>query len=820
MAKEIKVFHKIGGDETRMDSRFIARALAEESIVLMKNDDMLLPLKEGSKVAVFGRAQEDTVFSGNGSGAVHTDSGWSILTACEKAGLAAEPELAEYYRSQVAAGVGCQEPFDWSQAGNCVNSGLMYEIFGQYRAPAEEYILSQDQLEKARKHSDTAILVLGRNSGGEECDRHLHEDYCLTASEKQLIADVSGKFSKIILVLNVNGIVDLSWIQDIPQIKSCLFIGIPGEQGAPALADILVGRVNPSGRLAFTVANRFEDYPAAKHFTWDKENAAEILNYASYGLDAKENGSIGFAVSPVTVYQEDIYVGYRYFDTFHKTPLFSFGEGLSYTTFRQKTTNAAYDRNGITLTCDVQNTGNYAGKDVILVYASARTQDEWPVKKLVGFEKTRSLMPQESDTVTVSIPWKELASYRESMAGYILGQGEYILVTGDSSDCLEETVHICIPEDIVIKQCSNRLTIQAVNKGKLDFLTAPERKEEQWNAPWEITLTEAAVSGKIEKNPKLFDCTETLSNEELASLCVGYGPGVPFSAFLKEEFPNTLLRNDGSEITCNDHPAGFHGYVSPAMPDKGIHSVFYKDGPAGIGETAWPAQMVMACAFNKELWYEFGACIAGECEKQQVDIWLAPAVNLHRNPLGGRNFEYFSEDPFLTGKAAASVAKGVQENGSVLVCPKHFAANEQETFRRGSRKRNADAVDSILTERALRELYLKPFQMMIEEAGIHCIMTSFNKINGTFAGGSRDLCTGILREEWGFDGAVITDWGDMDTVVDGADAVAAGNDVIMPGGPPVIRQILNGLGDGRVTRDDMIKAVKHLLTMASYTKRG
>lgn len=780
---------------------------------------MLLPLNAGSKAAIFGRAQEDTVFSGNGSGAVHADSGWSILTACEKAGLIVAPELADFYRRQVAAGVGCQEEFDWSQAGSCVNSGLMYEIFGQYRAPAEEYILSEAQIEKAREHSDTAILVLGRNSGGEECDRHLDGDYYLTESEKKLTADVSRKFPKIILVLNVNGVLDLSWVQDIPQIKSILFIGIPGEQGTPALADILTGKVNPSGKLAFTIAEHFEDYPTAKHFTWDKSHDTAILDYASYGLDAGENGSVGFAISPVTVYQEDIYMGYRYFDTFGVKPLFSFGHGLSYTTFQCRTVNAAYDKTGITLMSVVQNTGSRAGKEVVAVYASAQTKDKWPAKKLVGFEKTRILAPQESDTITVYIAWKELASYRENIAAYILGQGEYMLYAGNSSAHLHETVHIRIPENIVIKQCANRLSIRACNRDKLEFLTAPERDPVLWSAPWEITLHEVSVPEKIRNDTDPFVCAEALSDEELASMCVGYGPGVPFSAFLEEELPNTQLRSDGREIAVNDHPAGFHGYVSPAMPDKGIHSVFYKDGPAGIGETAWPAQMLIACAFNKELWISFGNCVSEECRKQQVDIWLAPAVNLHRNPLGGRNFEYFSEDPLLTGMAAVCVVKGIQESGNVLVCPKHFAANEQETFRRGNEKRNADAVDSILTERALRELYLKPFQMLAEEAGIHCIMTSFNKINGTFAGGSRDLCTHILREEWGFEGVVVTDWGDMDTVVDGSDAVAAGNDVVMPGGPPVIRQILAGLETGRVTREDMIMAVKHLLSMISYTGR-
>ena len=304
------------------------------------------------------------------------------------------------------------------------------------------------------------------------------------------------------------------------------------------------------------------------------------------------------------------------------------------------------------------------------------------------------------------------------------------------------------------------------------------------------------------------------SIEELSSLCVGYGPGIPFAVAGDQSQPSAILDESGRPLTTNSHPAGYAGYVSPAMVEKGIKSIFYKDGPAGIGETAWPTEMLIACAFDRTLWYEFGNTVGAECEQRQVYIWLAPAVNLHRNPLCGRNFEYFSEDPYLTGVCACEIAKGVQENHPVLVCPKHFAVNEQETFRRGNSKRNYDAVDSILTERAAREIYLKPFEMLVRDAEVACIMTSFNKINGIFAGGNKDLCTHILRDEWGFKGAVVTDWGDMDVVVDGADAVAAGNDIVMPGGPPVIRQILKGYNEGRVTRSELESAVSHLLDMS------
>lgn len=334
------------------------------------------------------------------------------------------------------------------------------------------------------------------------------------------------------------------------------------------------------------------------------------------------------------------------------------------------------------------------------------------------------------------------------------------------------------------------------------------------------SLPRGCANGEPPAAPAV-DCS-ALTENQLACLCVGYGSGLPFPDFQETELPSTL-QEDGRPLTVNDHPAGYNGYVSPAVPERGIHSMFYKDGPAGVGGVSWPGEMLLACSFDVDALYQMGNAVGAECEAQQVDVWLAPALNLHRHPLGGRNFEYYSEDPFLTGAMGSAVLRGVQENHKVLVCAKHFAANEQETYRRGSAKLENgipafDAVDSLVSERALRELYLKPFQMAVE-AGLHCVMTSFNKVNGTFAGGSKDLCTHILREEWGFDGVVVTDWGDMDIVVDGAEAVAAGNDIIMPGGPPVIQQILKGKEESRLTRQKLEIAVEHLLSVLRRLER-
>ena len=828
-----------------MDKKKIARKIAEESIVLLKNADHILPLKEKKEITFFGRTQIGTLYSGNGSGGANIAGCGTILEECEKRGIKPESLLKEFYEYKASAEqVTEEDEFDWTKVSEMVNSGIMYEIFGKYKAPLDEYDVPETLIFQAAEKTDTAIFVIGRNSGGEECDRHLPEDYYLTRSEESLLKDICTHFANVVIVLNVNGLIDLSWMKKYASIKSLLFIGIPGEEGASALAGILTGEINPSGKLAVTIAEHYEDYPSADHFSWDKEHLENILDYESYGLSSEENGSTGFTKSPVTVYWEDIYTGYRYFDTFGKQVLYPFGYGLSYTAFAISDALVKKQNGGILVTADVKNIGEMSGKEVIQIYLSKVYPAEGverPYQELKGFEKTSDLAPGEKEQVKIWIPWRELAVYDEERAAWVIESGDYLLKMGNSSRDTFVKGLICVEKTILAEQCTNCLNITECNNGKIEFLTQKENDAEMASV-LNITEQNKDVSGQniifvtpedvhdVQENRKCGKETiskaETtvserekernlaeLSIKELAALCVGYGPGTPFAAVGDRSDPSTIFDDEGKPMTTNSHPTGYPGYVSPAIEEKGIKSVFYKDGPAGIGGVAWPTEMLIACSFDKKLWQMFGDTVGKECEEQQVNVWLAPAVNLHRNPLCGRNFEYFSEDPYLTGVCACEITKGVQNSRPVIVCPKHFAANEQETFRRGNAGKNVDAVDSILTERALREQYLKPFEMLVKDAGIACIMTSFNKINGSFSGGSHDLCTHILREEWGFEGAVVTDWGDMDMVVDGADAVAAGNDIVMPGGPPVIRQILKGYEEGRVTREELEQAVRHLLIM-------
>ncbi len=835
--------------QTEQSRLALAQRIAEESVVMLKNDGML-PLA-GGVYAMLGRTMYQPVLGGMGSGMSFRDrQAPDLISALEAAGLMPESGIHSCYRALLKENPP-EDPFStlkklFAENPNLVASGVIYDFFGKYNPQAEEIPIPGELLEQASAGCDTAILAIGRSTGGEECDRHLENDYELLEGEKELIRKTAAAFERIVLLVNVNGLIDMAWIRDVPQIKAVLMIGPAGERGPEALARILTGQCSPSGKLAYTIALSYGDYPTARDFSYDKSNPDSILTYSDYGLSAAENGSVGFEKSPVTVYREGLYMGYRYFDSFGKEVLYPFGFGLSYAAFALRDVRAAIhpELQEIEVCATVQNVSNrYAGKEVLQLYVSAPEGNlEQPFQRLQGFAKTAELKPGESGEVSIRVPIRNLASYEEESASWVLEAGEYLLRLGVSSRDTKVVATLFLQEKIIAEQVVNRLVLQPCNRGKIDFLStkgkpAPDEKAgNQENcgarlvctpdmlpmvrheaAPGAGTAEIAGLEGTVtlrdvcQGRASMAQLTAQMSDEELMALCVGYGPGIPFGGFGGGALPSTVQNEAGEDITTNTHPTGTPGYVSPAIAKYGIPSAYYKDGPASCGKTAWPTAMTMACSFNTGLLYAFGSACAKEAEEQSVDSWLAPALNLHRNPIGGRNFEYYSEDPFLAGICGVYICRGAAETTDVTCCLKHFALNEQETYRRGSSRKSIDAVDSIVTERVAREIYLKPFEMAVRQAPIRNVMTAFNKINGVFCGGSRDLNTEILRGEWGFRGVVVTDWGDMDVVVDGADAVSAGNDVVMPGGPPVIRQIAAGYREGRVSRAEMEKAVGHLL---------
>ena len=820
----------------------LARRLAAESMVLLKNEGGLLPLPGGKTVALLGQTQLDTIIGGGGSGASFSAGTLQIRDEMAKAGLILEEAMDGFYREldrkRREESANARSPY--ADFEGLVASGLIYEIFGQYSAAKEELLPDDGLWQTAAKAADTAIVMIGRATGGEECDRRVENDYYLTPSEKRMLELACGHFENVIAVFNCNGMVDMSCTKAYPQIKAAIFMGTAGEQAAGALADLITGRETPSGKLSQTAALCYEDYPTAKHFSYTREDPDALLTYESYGLD--KSGGEGFLASPVTVYQEDIYVGYRYFDSFQKPVLYPFGFGLSYAEFKYEVLGVEIDGGRATAEVKVTNASKeFAGKEAIQLYVHAPFGElKKPWQELRAIAKTPLLKPMESCTVTLSFELKDMASFDEASMSYILEPGDYVLMVGTGSHNAAPAAVLALDEKIVVRIVTADIGMAPANKDRIALLepeaelrvenTAglpraaftendvtvcwPEYKGHKEDAEPAVSTLHDVAAGKVTMEEFIAQMTV----RELAVLCNGYGPGLPFGGMGRKDIPVTIKGEDGKDIGSCSNPAAMPGYCNPTLEKYGIMSTVYKDGPASVGKTAWPTGMMIACTFDPELAYEFGSACGCEAEMGHVDSWLAPGMNLIRNPIEGRAFEYFSEDPFICGLFGTQVARGAIENNAVTVCPKHFAMNEQETYRRGSLKKNIDAVDTIVSARAARELYLRPFEMVVTGARPMTLMTSFNKVNGTFAAGNYTLCTEILRGEWGYEGVVVTDWGDMDMVVDGADAVKAGNDVIMPGGPPVIEQVLKGYEEGRVELRHLRAAAANLMKYLLSTR--
>ena len=855
----------------------LALEIAREAMVLLKNDDGMLPLPRGKKAAVFGRTQGDIIIGGSGSGASMSSDVPELFGELERAGIIPVPEVREWYEDiwkQIKEEAGKQQGAGGEdflkQLEGLVASGLIYELFGKYTAAVPEEMPEKALWEKAAAQTDTAIVFIGRKTGGEECDRRVEDDYLLMSSEKALLDQVCRYFPKVAVICNVNGLIDFTAFDAWPEVRAILFMGPAGEQGTAALADLLSGKVSPSGKLNQTAALRYEDYPTAEHFSCNKDKPETILTYESYGLSAEENGSTGFDMSPVTVYREDVFMGYRYFDSFEKEVRYPFGFGLSYAEFAIETGEPAVSERELTVTACVKNLSEkYSGKEAVQLYIHAPSGAlSKPRQELKAFAKTPCLAPGEACTVELHVPAAELASFSEERMAYLIEAGTYTAFIGSSSRDTKPAFQVIVPEEIVTRTVTADIGIRACNRDKLQLLK-PEKEpavpvpeglpvitvKREDAAEWNISYKghtfpdstagtdnaacnhtggsgrDAAAAGNPgtgEDAPVLADVkagkismeafVSRMSVRELAVLCAGYGSGLPFSGLGHTDIPVTIKDENGNDIGTKTRDDVNLGYCNPAITKYGILTTWYKDGPASVGMTAWPVGMMIACTFNPELAYAFGSGCGAEAEILKVDSWLAPGMNLVRNPIEGRCFEYFGEDPLLSGVMGREITRGAMENSCVSTCLKHFALNEQETYRRGSAKKKIDAADSIVSARAAREFYLKPFEMVITQSSPMTVMTSFNKLNGSFAGGNKVLCTEILRGEWGYDGVVVTDWGDMDIVVDGADAVHAGNDVVMPGGPPVIEQILKGYEEGRVSLNELREAALHLLNYVASTK--
>lgn len=720
----------------------LARKAAAEGIVLLKNNNAL-PYKLNTKISVFGRCQLDYFYVGYGSGGdVNAPYFVNVIDGIKNAGGHVNEWLLEYYK-------------DFTK-----NNPAPHGFWGHWPMNFEEPSLDDKMIERASEESDVALVVIGRAAGEDRENTLTKGSYYLTDEERTLLDNVCNHFSNVTVLLDCGNIIDMQWALDYEErLRGIIYAWQGGMESGNAIADVLFGRVNPSGRLTDTVAVRYEDYPSAMHF------GNKLFN----------------------TYVEDIFVGYRYFETFSKEKaLFPFGYGLSYTNFDIEVLDFKSDNDKIKVEVRVTNIGDVAGKEVVELYANApQGKLSKPVMSLVAFDKTINLEPKESQKITLEVPVYLLASFDDTGAtghkySYILEKGEYKLFIGENvrdvdeagsfelkeNRVLEELEAVCAP-----KEYMDRIVAFKVNGSFIPKKVAlkPEkpylRKRILDNLPKEIGHVvhnynfSQVKSGEI----SVEKFVSSLTNQELEALTRGEG-GM-----------------DSSYGVAGN--AGAFGGIIPELNKKGVPAIITTDGPAGIRIRKYtsllPCGTALASTFNTRLVEELCSEMGKELKNAGSNVLLAPGMNIHRNPLCGRNFEYFSEDPLLTGKMAAAFVRGIQSSGG-SACPKHFACNNQES----SRTIN----NSILSQRALREIYLKGFEICVKEAKPLNIMTSYNKINGVWSHYNYDLATTVLRKEWGFDGCVITDWWmkhsashEFPNLRDNAYRVRSQVDVYMPG---------------------------------------
>lgn len=693
----------------------VCRRAGSEGIVLLKNDRQTLPLKKGTKVSVFGRIQTHYIKSGTGSGGlVNVSYVVSIPEGLAAAGLKLNEELAEVYRRWEQ-----ENPFD-------VGGGWAKEPWAQAEMPLSDAVVKQ-----AAESSDAAIVIIGRTAGEEKDNSNVEESYLLSETERDMLRRVKTHFEKVIVLLNVGNIIDMKWVSEFDP-SAVLYVWQGGQEGGNLVADVIVGNVTPSGKLTDTIARDVTDYPSHPYFGDRHKNC----------------------------YTEDIYVGYRYFCTFARDKvLYPFGYGMSYTSFAYR--DYAVERSGdaVTVSLTVTNTGAYAGKDVVQVYLQApQGKLGKPERVLAAFRKTKTLAPGESQKVRLCFALSDFASFDDlnetgHESCFVLEQGTYgVCISTDAmtdvfraSFELRATLAVrqCVKamwpvEDFdrmkpVLRDGSYEVSFQKV-KGQPNDL----RAKIDAGTPAQIPYTgDRGIKLVDVRDGKaaMEDFIAQFSDEDLAVIAFGEGMNSP-------------------KVTGGTGCA--FGGLSESLLKKGVPIACGTDGPSGLRMdcgakgTSMPNGTMLACTWNEELLEELFTCEGKEMNGNNIDVLLGPGMNIHRHPLCGRNFEYLSEDPYISGRLAYAMCAGMANAGASGTI-KHLCANNQET--------NRHNLNSVVSERALREIYLKPFEI-VARMGDACraVMTSYNPVNGTWTAGHYDLTTTILREEWGYTGFVMTDW--------------------------------------------------------------
>lgn len=772
----------------------ISKNAAKEGMVLLKNNDNTLPLTDTKKVVLLGKGTVDYVKGGGGSGDVTVSYTRNIYEGIKqlKPSVAVFEPLINFYKENIEAQY---------QSGAC--PGLTVE-------PS----IPSDLLERAKEFSSTAIISISRFSG-EGWDRtddkkltkgdlddygfQLYNqatsifepsDFYLTSAEKAVIELAKTSFDKVIVVMNVGGMVDLSWIKEDSEIDAALMAWQGGMEGGLATAELLFGQGNPSGKLCDTFAARLKDYPSTEGF----HESIEYVNYT-----------------------EDIYVGYRYFETFEDQKskvVYPFGYGLSYTDFDIRFISASESDGKLLFNVTVTNKGSYAGKEVAMIYYSApQGLLGKPCKALGAFAKTTLLAPGASENLLLTLNIEDMASFDDlgkiSKACLILEQGEYTFYLGNNvSTATPVNYEYVLKDNVIVKQLHSYMTPASLDKrllasGEYESLPISEANDFRANVLTPMSSDELAGLTPSERFKNRYICWRgpvKMDVKPLEAVAEGTCSMEDFIAQLSDEDLAYLISG-----TPNTGVANTFGYGN--LPEFGIPNAMTADGPAGLRiepkcgvcTTAFPCATLIASTFNPDVAYAVGAAGGAEVKENNIAVWLTPAINIHRSPLCGRNFEYYSEDPYLTGKMAAAMVRGIQSQ-NVGATVKHFACNNKETNRMDSESR--------VSERALREIYLKAFEIIVKEADPWSIMTSYNIINGHRASENHDLLTGILKGEWGYKGMVTTDWW---THGEHYKEALAGNDIKMGCGYP--ERLLEAMKLGAITREDMIPCAERVLRL-------
>lgn len=761
----------------------LLRRAAAEGAVLLKNDGAL-PIPAGQKIAVFGRVQNDWFYTGYGSGGdvnkPYQASLMDGLRACES--LTADEELERLYR-------------DW-----CVQNPPIHGVWGHWPRFYPEMPVPDEVLAGAAERCRTAVVVIGRSSGEDRENALEKGSYYLTDEEEALLAAVTARFEKTVVLLNTGSVMDLSWVDAFDRrISAVMLVWQGGMESGNAVADLLCGKASPNGRLSDTIARRFQDYPSSANF-----GKREFNNY-----------------------EEDIYVGYRWFETFApQDVLYPFGFGLSYTDFAIENAKLEPDQDGFHLACSVRNTGSRAGRETVQLYLEKPCGAMGnPARILAGFAKTKELEPGEVENVEIIVPFDALASYDSTGAtghrsAYVTEAGTYRFYLGKNVRDAEKLFEYFHRETTVNCQ----LTEASAPTHPFAVVVAKEKDGARVPVRKIVPTAQRSLKQRILEN--LPDGVPVTGDRGIKLDDVKAGKAT------MDEFVAQLSLTELEAISRGDYKmdsplgpagnAGALGGVLPSMREKGIPPVITTDGPSGIRLKAscslMPIGTLLACTYDPELVAALYEQVGLEMRERGSDVLLAPGMNIHRSPLCGRNFEYYSEDPLVTGLMAAAAVDGLQRTG-VSACPKHYACNNQEY--------NRNHNDSRISERALREIYLKGFEICVKTAAPDFIMTSYNKINGVWGHYNYDLCTTILRGEWNYRGCVMTDWWmrsskspEFPQMCDNAYRVRAQVDVLMPGGKRAGRQkpdgtLLETYGkpDG-ITLGELQRTAKNVLSVA------